>query len=290
MPANKTILVAGATGNQGSAVARNLLLNGFRVKALTRNPSSPAAQKLAALNAEIVQGDLDSPASIVPHLKDVEGIFCVLAFTKGIEKEIRQGVALANLAKENEIGHYLYSSVVGADLSTGIPHWESKFKIETHIKQIGLPYTIIRPASFFDNFLIPQVRDRLLKGKLVTPVRKSKNQQYIACEDIGRISTAIFLEPGKYIGHVKTIASEQLDGQQTADVFSKVWQQNIKYQQLPGFITRLVMGGDLHKMFSWINQHGGVFIKDLPSVQKEFPGMMRLEEWVPRFFKRINSQ
>ena len=72
---------------------------------------------------------------------------------------------LANLAKEYDVKHFLYSSVIGADLNTGIPHWESKFKIENHIKQINLPYTIIRPASLFENFLIPQVKSRIVKGK-----------------------------------------------------------------------------------------------------------------------------
>ena len=70
------------------------------------------------------------------------------------------------MAKENGVKHFLYSSVIGADVHTGIPHWESKFQIENHIKQIGLSYTIIRPASLFENLLIPQVKSRLLKGKL----------------------------------------------------------------------------------------------------------------------------
>ena len=42
------ILVTGATGNQGGAVARELLASGYRVKAMTRNPTSEAAQALAA--------------------------------------------------------------------------------------------------------------------------------------------------------------------------------------------------------------------------------------------------
>ena len=36
----KTILVSGATGNQGGAVTRELLKRGYHVRGLTRNPDS----------------------------------------------------------------------------------------------------------------------------------------------------------------------------------------------------------------------------------------------------------
>ena len=71
----KTIFVTGTTGNQGVAVARSLINKGFKVKALTRNSFSPAAQNLKKLQAEIVQGDLNNTVSFRDHLKDVDGIF-----------------------------------------------------------------------------------------------------------------------------------------------------------------------------------------------------------------------
>lgn len=285
MDTGKTIFVTGATGNQGGAVVRNLTKNGFHVKALTRNAASVRAQQLKQINAEVIEGNLDDPATYRHHLKGVNGVFCVLIFAKGIEKEIKQGVALANHAKENGVKHFIYSSVIGADSNTGIPHWESKFKIENHIKQTGLTFTIIRPASFYENFLIPQVSSRLLKGKLVTPVHKNKVQQYISTEDIGKISVTILLDPANYSGRTITVATEQMDGIQVAGVFSKVWNKEMKYQQLPGIITRLAMGRDLYKMFRWVNNNDAVFVKDLDAVKKEFPGMLSLEDWIRKYFK-----
>jgi hypothetical protein len=76
-----------------------------------------------------------------------------------------------------------------------------------------------------------------------------------------------------------------MDGMQVAGVFSKVWNKEIKYQQLPGIITRLAMGKDLYKMFRWVNNNDAVFVKDLDALQKEFPGMMSLDEWVRDYFK-----
>jgi uncharacterized protein YbjT (DUF2867 family) len=285
MPTVKKIFVTGGTGNQGGAVIRHLLKNGFKVKALTRDPISPAALQLKEMGADLVEGNLDLPATYEDHLQGVYGVFAVLALTKHSDREIRQGVALANLAKDNSVEHYVYSSVSGADLSTGIPHFESKFKIEKHIKQIGLPYTIVRPVSLFENFLIPQVRSRLLKGKLVHPIQKHRVQQYIASEDVGSISCAAFMDHAKYLGRTITIATEEMDGEQVATIFSKVWEREIRYRQLPWIITRLAMGKDLYKMFRWADHNNGVFVKDLERFKKEFPNLLGLEEWIKEYFE-----
>jgi uncharacterized protein YbjT (DUF2867 family) len=59
----RLILVFGATGSQGGAVARRLLDRGFRVRALTRDPQKPEAHALADQGAEVVQGDMDDRSS-----------------------------------------------------------------------------------------------------------------------------------------------------------------------------------------------------------------------------------
>ncbi len=51
-----SVLVTGATGKQGGALARLLLKKGHRVRALTRKPDSQAAQQLKRLGAELATG------------------------------------------------------------------------------------------------------------------------------------------------------------------------------------------------------------------------------------------
>jgi uncharacterized protein YbjT (DUF2867 family) len=192
---------------------------------------------------------------------------------------------LADLAKEYGAKHFLYSSVAGADLNTGIPHFDCKFKIENHIKQIGLPYTIIRPNSLFENFLIPQVKSRIVKGKLASPVNKDKVQQFISVIDIGEISANIFLNQEKYLGKTITIAAEEMDMQQVANTFSEVLGKEIKYQKLPMLITRLAMGKNLYKMFRWINENDAAFMKDLDAFKKENPNLTSLKQWIKLNFQ-----
>jgi len=281
----KTIFVTGATGNQGGAVAASLIKKGFKIKVLTRNVASAKAQKFQKLNVELIKGDLNDLNTYRNHLKDVDGIFSVQTFENGIEKEIKQGIDLANLAKEYGVNHFLYSSVAGADLNTGIPHFDSKYKIENYIKQLGLPYTIMRPNSLFENFLIPQVRSRILKGKLASPINKNKTQQFISAVDIGEISADIFLDKDRYLGKTITIGSEEMDIQQVAAIFSEVLGKEISYQKFPMLIARFVMGKDLYKMFKWINENDAVFIKDLELFKKENPNLLSLKQWIKVNFK-----
>ena len=282
MPVANKIFVTGAAGNQGGATVRNLLSKGFQVKALIRNSTTPISPDP---NLEIVKGDLNDPASYREHLHKCDGVFCLLTYAHGINKEIKQGLDLVNESKQAGAKHFIYSSVIGNDLNTGIPHWESKYKIENYLKTSGLMYTILRPASLYENLLIPQIKTRVLKGKLVLPTKKQTVQQFIASEDIGKIATNIFSNSVQYENKTLNLAAEEMDGGQLAETFSKVMGKEIKFQQLPGFITRLAMGRDLAKMFRWINNNDARFVKDMPSFKNEFPGMLSLEEWIKINFK-----
>ncbi|MGA2193331.1 MAG: NmrA/HSCARG family protein, partial [Nitrospirota bacterium] len=150
---DQIILVTGATGHQGGAVARALLDAGWKVRALTRDPAAPGAQSLAHKGAEVVKGDLDDRSSLDRALKGAYGVFAVLTpFDKGMDAEIRQGKLLTDSAKAAGIKHFVYSSVSAANEKTGIPHFESKSQIEKYLKSSGIPSTILRPVSFFYNF------------------------------------------------------------------------------------------------------------------------------------------
>ncbi|MBC7745013.1 MAG: NmrA/HSCARG family protein [Flavobacterium sp.] len=285
MTDNKTIFVTGGTGTQGGSVARNLSQQGFIVKVLTRNTNSAKALNLKKLNIELIQGDLNNADSYREHLKDVYGIFSVQTFENGVDKEITQGITLATHGKEVGVKHFLYSSVVGANLNTGIPHFNSKLKIENHIKQIGLPFTIIRPASLYENFLIPQVKNGILKGRLVQPINRDTMQQYIAAEDIGKAAAKIFLNSDAYLGKTIPLASEQLSTWEVANVFSKVLNKQVEYKKLPALITRVFLGNGLYKMFKWMNEKSDFNRKDVELTSKEFPNLLSLESWISINFK-----
>ncbi len=71
------ILVFGATGQQGGAVASALLADGWSVRALVRDLKAPKARETASLNIEVVQGDFNDEASIRSAMTGVYGVFSV---------------------------------------------------------------------------------------------------------------------------------------------------------------------------------------------------------------------
>jgi uncharacterized protein YbjT (DUF2867 family) len=135
---DQTILLTGATGHQGGAVARELLRRDrFNVRAFVRDANKPAAIELKNAGAELAEGDFDDHASLDRALQGAHGVFSVQGFEGGLEAEIRHGKAIADAAKSAGVQHFVYSSVGSAERNTGIPHFDSKFQIEKHVRALG---------------------------------------------------------------------------------------------------------------------------------------------------------
>jgi uncharacterized protein YbjT (DUF2867 family) len=282
MPNNdKTVLVTGATGRQGGAVIRKLIPGGWKLRALTRNPASPAARDLERQGIEIVRGDLDDPASLERAVRGAHGVYSVQDFwTIGARREVQQGKSLADAAKKAGVKHFVYSSAGGAERNSGIDHFETKWEIEKHIRQIGLPATILRPVAFMENYYIDQVEIGILKGKLMDPIRHDKPYQTIAADDIGAFAALAFDRPDRLLGMELEIAGSELTNPQAAEVFSRVLGKPVRFQKLPMLMVRLVLGREFYQMFDWFNKAG--FQADIADLRRRFPEvhLQSLEEWL----------
>src|SRR5215211_4502858 len=199
---NKIIAVAGATGQQGGAVARKLLAEGWKVRALTRDRNKPAAQELASLGAEVVAGDMDQRAELDAAFRGAYGVFSVQNFwlpNVGFEGEIRQGKNVADAAKAAGVQHLVYSSVGAAQRGMGQKHFESKWIIEQHIHSLNIPYTILRPAIFMENY--NWNRAQILNGTFMSMgLRPEKGLQSVAVEDIAVFVALALANPKEYLG------------------------------------------------------------------------------------------
>ena len=123
---DRPIVVTGATGKQGGAVARHLLASGHSVRALTRNPDKPAAQALKEAGAEVVQADLEDRSSIDAALKGAAGLYSVQDFLEaGVEAEQRQGLNLTAALSDSGVEHVVYTGASTMDRNTGGPHLDS---------------------------------------------------------------------------------------------------------------------------------------------------------------------
>lgn len=277
------VLVTGATGRQGGAVARSLLARGIPVRALSRNPDKPAGRALAKAGAEVIAGDLDDVSSIVPAMKGVSGVFSVQNWWEtGARREVRQGKNAADAARQAGVRHFVYSSVGGADRGADITHWKTKWEVENYVRELGLPATILRPVGFMENYYIPAVEKAIIGGKLLDSIRAHKPYQLICSEDIGAFAGLVFAQPGRFIGKAVEIAGDELTNPEIAATFSRVMGRPVKFRRLPLPLTRVVLGREFYEMFKWFNEAG--FKADIPALRRDYPEVAwtSLEQWLTR--------
>jgi uncharacterized protein YbjT (DUF2867 family) len=275
-----SVLVTGATGQQGGALARVLLDKGHRVRAFVRKPDSPEAKELGRLGAQLARGDFEEPSTIEGAARGMDAVFVVATpFEAGMEAETRHGIAAAEAAKAAGVGHLVYSSVANADKDTGIPHFESKRKVEEHIEGLGVPYTIVAPVYFMDNLLAPWTLPQLKEGRLPMALPSSRPLQQIALSDMAAFTGVVLKNREEFVGRRLDIASDELAGEGVAEVLTRVTGRKIHYVELPLEQVRQAMGEDGARMFEWFDQVG--YSADIESLRREHPevGWHTFEDW-----------
>ncbi|WP_373987319.1 NmrA/HSCARG family protein [Duganella sp. BuS-21] len=250
-----SILVTGATGQQGGAVARHLLAGGFAVKALVRNPDSDKAKALAAKGIELVVGDLDDAASLVAAMSGVSGVYSVQnPRGVGTVVEVAQGKALVDAAKQAGVRQFVYSSVASADQSTGVPLFDSKFVIEQHLRASGVPFTIVRPVYFMDNWAWSEAS--FAKGVMAQPLSPDTHLQQICVDDIGAFVAATFADPATWLGQTAELAGDDLSMSDSAAAAGAARGLTVNYVQTPWDDYQKAMGQEYFLMLRWLEDTG----------------------------------
>jgi uncharacterized protein YbjT (DUF2867 family) len=275
----RVVLITGATGKQGGAVARALAGQGFKIRAMTRKPSSEAARAIATTGAEVVAGDLDDPESLKKVLAGVWGVFGVQnTWEAGVEREEEQGKRLAELAREAGVQHYVYSSVGSAHRRTGIPHFENKWRVEETVRSLAFPsHVIIRPVFFMENLTSPW----FLNGdKLMAAMDPKTVLQMIAVEDIGKYGARAFVDAEKLTGREIDLAGDAATMPQTAEIFSHALGRRIEFVRVPIEEVRK-NSADFGLMLEWFDRVG--YNADIPGLEREFGiNPTTLKEWAAR--------
>ena len=266
----RLILVTGATGKQGGAVVRHLRTRGFGVRALTRDPDRPEARALIGqAGIEISHGDYEDKSSLLRAMEDVHGVFSVQPYQNGAEAEVRQGIALIDAAHSSDISHFVYSSVGSADQHTGVPHFDSKWKIEEHLRGTGMPYTILRPVFFMENWLA--MKGMLDQGRLLLPLTPETILQQVAVDDIGEFAAMAFEHSGKWQGTATDLAGDELFVDQTAQSL------HATYSQIPWEDFAKQAGAEMTSMFRWFQDVG--YHADIAKLRQEHHCLMNFERW-----------
>jgi uncharacterized protein YbjT (DUF2867 family) len=279
----KTILVFGATGQQGGSVATALRSNGWQVKAMVRDPSNDKAKALAAQGIELVRGDLADSQSIQAAMAGVYGVFSVQPSSgQGVsgvtdEDEISYGSAVADIAVANGIEHLVYSSANAAgSTKTGMGHFDTKSEIEKYIRGLNIVSTIIRPSAFMEILTLPGMG--LEKGEFTFFMQPDRSMQFIAVEDIGKIVAEIFAAPKQFGAQTIEIAGDSVTGTELAAKFSRIAERPITYHRFPdSLLKQNAFLGGLARLVDLGRLAGNA---DVTSLRTQFPGLLTMDEWL----------
>lgn len=261
------VLVTGATGLHGGAVAEALLAAGLRVRALTRDVSSERAVRLAELGADPVAGDLLDTESLAGAMTATSAVYAVTTpFAGGPEEEIAQGERLIAAAGRADVPWLVLASVASADRDTGVPHFESKRQIEQRLRHSPIPHTVVAPTYFYENLGDPE--EISAAGELVLPLASSRPLQQVAVADLGALIAALLHRRQEFLGARLEVAADQPTPRQMAAALSAAGGRPVRYREsdLEQVAAR---SPDLAAMYRYLDDTG--YQVDLVALRDRFP-------------------
>ncbi|WP_010630011.1 NmrA/HSCARG family protein [Halomonas sp. KM-1] len=284
MTDEKTVLVFGATGQQGGAVARALRSTGWRVRALVREPASEKAKVLEATGVELYRGDFTNAASIETAMSGVYGVFSVqpssgqgAAYGVTDEEEVRYGKTIADIAVKHAIRHFVYTSAAAAGKgATGLGHFDSKTEIEEHIRGLPIRSTIVRPAAFMEMLMLPGMG--LDQGTFNFFMRPDQSMQFIAADDIGKIVASTFADPERFAGQTIEIAGDEVTGSGMQETLSRAAGRAIAYSRFPDSL--LEQDAFLGRLAALVDDGRCAGAADIGALRGNFGALTTLDAWL----------
>jgi len=271
MSTTKTLLVIGGTGKQGTCFVRHFLTNNkqWKLRILTRNPDSQISKEFASKGAEIVHGDLKQKETVERSMKDAKYVFMCLDPWQigGVNEETRIGREIVDMAVRFKVEHFVYTSVASSDKKTGIPHFESKWKVEQHLTSSGLPFTILKPVFFMENLL--GFKEFIEKGTLPLALKPTTRLQMIACTDIGAFAVMAFNNKKEWEGKSIELAGDEM----TMEEYAK--EIRCKFESVP---LEKVSSEEMRLMYKWFMETG--YHTDITQVKKWYPNYTTFKKWV----------
>jgi uncharacterized protein YbjT (DUF2867 family) len=252
-----TVLVVGATGNQGSAVVDHLLASDrqFSVCGLTRTPDSDAARALAERGVDVRQGDLNDTETLRSAITGVDLVVIVTnIWTAGFDQSVRQGKNIADVAVEAGVSHVVFSGAGYHDRDLGIAALEPAGEVEQYIRSLDVPATFLRPVWFMHN-LEPAFED-INDGTLALPIEEEVTLQMIDVNDVGRTIARVLANPNEFAGEGCDLAGDEHTLSEMARIFAEVTGAEVQPFAVPIENAREEMGDEMAELIQWFNDKG----------------------------------
>ncbi|UFS96530.1 NmrA/HSCARG family protein [Nocardia huaxiensis] len=278
------VLVTGATGKQGGATARRLLAAGRPVRALVRDPETPAARELAGAGAELVVGDFDDRDSVAAAVAGVRGVFAVPPVSYGpagwdVDREARRGADLVTAAERAGVDHFVFTGVAQFHNQTRFTGFGGKQRIEEAVAASSMRWTVLRPVRFMENYLL---RDSLLDGINGGVHRHAfpadRPIQVIAVDDIADIALTVFQNPGEFHGRAIELAGDALTMPEAAAAITRATGIPLRYESVTEAEAD-ALGTEVGNVWRQ-SRDGAGWNADIELVRHIHPGLRSFETWL----------
>lgn len=239
------ILITGGTGNLGGKVARELLALRLLVRVLTRTPAKAA--DLERKGAEVVQGNLTDPGSLQRAVAGATAVFSATHAMIGRGRNTSEKVddagtrALIDAAKGAGVGHFVYTSVLGASPDHPIDFWRTKASIEHYLQNSGIAYTILRPTAFMETHAYELIGKAVLSRKKVMLFGPGTNpKNFVATDDVAALAVQALQAPRLREQIIEIGGPANLTSLQVVRIFENLADTKAKVGHIPLWVLRIL--------------------------------------------------
>ena len=263
------ILVYGATGDQGLPLIDELLKNGYKVRAASRNPDDFNAYNPS--DVEAVKADLFDIESLRNVSKGIDGIAMNLPFV--FDKEIAKtwGENITKAGSDEGIKKIVFNtSCYVAPNDNGLAAHDGRRAIEKAMEESGMEYVVIRSMVFMDNLTRFWSKPSITNNNIFAyPCSPELKISWVCLEDVAKFMVASLSSSSMKADKIYVGGPEILLGKDVAEKFSKALDREIIFKSLEpqnfaGAMSKLVTGSEVYEdqsiyggmaaFYSWYNQ------------------------------------
>ena len=220
------ILVTGATGNTGGEVLARLVELGAPARALARNPDK--AEVLAATGVDVAIGDMTDPVAMAAALEGVERVF-LMSPPHPAQHEMEG--AVIDAAGKADVSLIVKLSALGAGPDSPLQLGRRHAEIEERLVDSGIAHTVLRPASFMQNFFkfAPTIRS---DDTFFAPAGDGA-AALVDSRDVAAVAAAVLTER-THTGDILVITGpEPVTFDEAAEALSAATGRPIRYVDVP---------------------------------------------------------
>lgn len=184
------ILVIGATGRVGGEVLAQLVAKGAPLRVLVQNAAQAAT--FEAQGVAVAWGDLRRPETLDPAFQGVTKLFLV---TPGAPDQVEVQCNAITAAQRAGVQQVVKISDLGASPHSPLVHARWNWEVEQVLVKSGLPYTILRPQFFMQNFLLVLAPSVTAEDAFFAP-SGSGRVPFVDIRDIAEVAVAALTEKG----------------------------------------------------------------------------------------------